>query len=74
VFADPARPIAADHLAFGKGIHYCLGAQLGKVEARIALEEPVARFPDLRPGAGQRLSFHPNISFRGPQQLWVETA
>jgi cytochrome P450 len=77
-FSDPERfdlrrPDAGHHLAFGKGIHYCLGANLGKLEARIALEELTARFPDLRLVDGQQLSFHPNISFRGPQALWVET-
>lgn len=66
------RLAAADrHLAFGVGLHYCLGASLGKLEARLALEELTARFPRLRLVDGQQLSFHPNISFRGPQALWV---
>jgi hypothetical protein len=34
----------------------------------------VRRFPDLTLVKGQPLSFHPNISFRGPQALWVERA
>lgn len=62
---------ADKHLAFGLGLHYCLGASLGKLEARLALEELTARFPRLRLVDGQQLSFHPNISFRGPQALWV---
>jgi cytochrome P450 len=45
---------------------------LGKLEARLALEALTNRFPDLRLVADQRLSFHPNISFRGPQELWAE--
>jgi len=32
------------------------------------------RWPGLRLVPGQRLTFHPNISFRGPQQLWVRVA
>lgn len=56
---------------FGVGLHYCLGASLGKLEAQLALEELVGRFPRLRLVEGQQFSFHPNVSFRGPQSLWV---
>lgn len=34
-----------DNLAFGHGIHYCLGAHLARLEARIALEQLFSRFP-----------------------------
>ncbi|HEY2577228.1 MAG TPA: cytochrome P450 [Streptosporangiaceae bacterium] len=70
---DPQRPNAQDHLAFGRGLHYCLGASLGKLETRIAVEQLARRFPRLRLTAGQRLTFHPNISFRGPQALLVRS-
>lgn len=36
------------HLAFGHGIHFCLGAALARLEARIALPALFARFPDLQ--------------------------
>jgi cytochrome P450 len=55
------------HLAFGKGIHFCLGSALGKLEAQLALEQLTRRYLDLRLAADQELTFHPNISFRGPQ-------
>ena len=42
---DVTRPVTK-HLAFGHGIHFCLGANLARLEARVALEEWHARFPD----------------------------
>ena len=77
-FADPAafdmgRTDAGHHLAFGKGLHYCLGANLGKLEAQIAVAELARRYPALRLVPDQSLTFHPNISFRGPQVLLVRT-
>jgi cytochrome P450 len=68
---DLRRAEASKTLAFGKGIHYCLGAALGKLEAQLALEALTRRFPRLRLVEGQKFSFHPNISFRGPQAVWV---
>lgn len=77
VFPEPEtfdfyRAETTKSLAFGLGIHYCLGAALGKMEAQLALEALTKRFPRLRLVEGQELSFHPNISFRGPQALWVQ--
>jgi len=69
---DIRRPNAHQHLSFGFGAHFCLGAPLARLEARIVLEEVSARLPSLRLVAGQRLEFLPNISFRGPLSLSVE--
>ena len=71
---DPARENAHHHLAFGKGIHYCAGASLGKLEARLALAGLIDRWPELRLVEDQTIPFHPNISFRGPLELWVRAA
>lgn len=51
-FPDPdaldIRRRATGHLGFGHGIHQCLGAQLARVEMRVALPALVRRFPALR--------------------------
>ena len=70
---DLDRANASQHLAFGLGLHYCLGANLGKLETRLALEELARRYPGLRLAENQQLTFHPNISFRGPQDLKVRS-
>ena len=70
---DLHRPDAERHLAFGKGQHFCLGANFGKLEAQIALAELARRYPRLRLAPDQEFTFHPNISFRGPQVLKVRT-
>ncbi len=38
-----------EHLAFGHGVHFCLGAPLARMEAAIALPALFERFPDLKP-------------------------
>lgn len=53
VFSDPdelqlGRPEASRHLAFGHGVHLCLGHQLAKLELRIAYAALFDRFPRLR--------------------------
>ncbi|EHN12393.1 putative cytochrome P450 hydroxylase [Patulibacter medicamentivorans] len=58
------------HLTFGSGIHYCLGAPLARLEARVALPQLLGRFPNLRPGAsGPRCQ--PQFSVRAYESLPV---
>jgi cytochrome P450 len=45
--------IDKEHLAFGHGVHFCLGAPLGRLEARIALRALFDRFPGLRLAVSQ---------------------
>ncbi len=51
-FPDPDRfditREPRDHLAFGDGIHFCIGAPLARLEAAIAIGSAVERFPNLR--------------------------
>lgn len=58
------------HLAFGLNIHYCLGAPLARLEARLALPRMLARFPELR-SATADVQWHPTIMIRGPRALPV---
>ncbi|MFJ5927080.1 cytochrome P450 [Kitasatospora sp. NPDC092948] len=44
---DHTRATRRDHLSFGHGTHYCLGAELARLEARIALAALFDRFPQL---------------------------
>jgi 2-hydroxy-5-methyl-1-naphthoate 7-hydroxylase len=45
---DPTRPTRRDHLAFGHGVHHCLGAPLARLEAAVGLPALFTRFPHLR--------------------------
>lgn len=68
----PDRNNANKHISFGHGIHFCLGARLARLEAQIAIETLAKRLPNLRLVKNQKLSFAPNITFRGPRALYVE--
>jgi cytochrome P450 len=58
------------HLAFGYGIHYCLGAPLARVEGQIALSALVRRFPGISL-VTQTPSYKENIVLRGLAELPV---
>jgi cytochrome P450 len=49
---DPERDGLARHLAFGKGIHFCIGAPLARLELGVALPALLERLPGLRRGSG----------------------
>jgi cytochrome P450 len=73
-FADPDRVDIErhpnDHIAFGYGIHFCIGAPVARLEGRIVFETLARRFPDLElacdPG---ELTFKKHMQLRGLTSL-----
>lgn len=70
---DLERTERAPHLGFGRGIHFCIGAPLARLETRIAIEELAYRLPDLRLEPGQTFRHAPNPGdarvHRAPRRL-----
>ncbi|MBK8987698.1 MAG: cytochrome P450 [Chloroflexi bacterium] len=57
------------HLAFGHGVHYCLGAPLARLEGKIALRTLFIRLPDLRLAPDAELAWRSGVLFRGLERL-----
>jgi cytochrome P450 len=76
-FTDPARldlhrRNAGEHLAFGHGIHFCLGAALARLEGEVALTALVRRFPGLALAVpAEELRWKPGLIMRGLERLPV---
>lgn len=74
VFPEPDRfdvgRAPRNHLSFGRGIHYCLGAPLAKLEARVAFAGLIAKFESLR--LVQEPQYRDQITLRGLEELWLE--
>ena len=78
-FPDPDRldldRDTSGHLAFGHGVHYCLGAPLARMEAEVALGALLARFPRISPAAPQEeLRWRPVSVMNGLESLPVRLA
>jgi pimeloyl-[acyl-carrier protein] synthase len=71
-FADPDRLDLSrqdnEHLAFGHGIHFCLGAALARIETQVAITSLLRRFPDFR-GDPQALAYRRSMVLRGVLSL-----
>ncbi|WP_322903577.1 cytochrome P450 [Paenibacillus sp. SGZ-1009] len=60
------------HMAFGMGVHFCLGAPLARLEARTALNVLLDRFPNLQATARQPLELLPSPMVYGVKRLPVQ--
>ena len=63
---------SGDHLSFGYGLHFCLGAALARMEGRVALDEVIARWPDWEVDCDNAARAH-TASVRGWARLPVTT-
>ena len=76
VFSDPEKfDITRDpnpHLAFGIGPHFCLGANLARMELRVMIEAILARFPDIRLADGESAQRMASTLVRGIAKLPVQ--
>jgi cytochrome P450 len=61
-----------EHLSFGGGVHYCLGASLARLEAQVAFEVLLERLEDIQMAPGAELEYRMNPGFRGLQSLPVQ--
>ena len=73
------RPHVRDHMGFSRGPHACLGAPLGRLESRIAIETLLKRTSDIRlseahhgPADARKFNFEPTYSFRSLTDLQIE--
>jgi cytochrome P450 len=68
---DVTRRNASQHLTFGAGAHYCLGAPLARQELATILEELTSRIPSMRLAQVERYDYPKNLVHRGPFSLPV---
>ena len=66
---DIRRP-SPRHLTFGGAVHHCLGAPLARMEADLAVQTIVSRFPDLRLAVDE-VEWLDNFNVRGLKELPV---
>ena len=69
---DPDRDNLRQHLAFGKGIHFCLGANLSRLEGQVALQELTKRIDTFRLADSNDFNYFPSFMLRGLTSLQID--
>ncbi|MET0804313.1 MAG: cytochrome P450, partial [Acidimicrobiales bacterium] len=69
---DPDRANLTEHLAFGRGPHFCIGASLARLEARVAFEELARRVQSLSLPDTNDFPYNPSFLLRGLVRLDVD--
>ena len=69
---DPDRPNLREHLAFGIGAHFCIGAPLARAELNVSLEELTKRYARVSLPDDLELAYEPSFILRGLEELEIE--
>jgi cytochrome P450 len=77
VFPEPRRfdihrPNAKKHMTFGHGPHFCVGAEMARVEGQVAFETLFDRLDDIRLSPDASLEHHASFSTRGYKEIRIE--
>jgi len=69
---DPGRANMKDHVAFGRGAHFCIGAPLARLELRVLLDRVLESIAEMRFAPGFRFRYEPSYILRGLEELDIE--
>ena len=69
---DPTRDNLNESLAFGRSAHFCIGAQLARLEIRVLLEELTRSLDSIRFAPGMVCEYEPSFILRGLVSLEID--
>ena len=69
---DPTRDNLREHVALGRGAHFCIGAPLARLETRVFLEQLTKRVDRIAFAPDTRFEYEPSYILRGLKNLEIE--